>query len=110
MTDPAPGRDRDPRHGDHPLRVRDQPALRTSTGAEWLLIGALLAAICVVVLLVQGLALSAGAAALVAGLFVAMVVVRLVVSPRRPRLVALAVLLGAMPVVTLGALLLVLAR
>jgi len=97
------------RSGDHPERVRDQPALRTSTGAEWLVVGALLAAICAVVLLVQGVGTATGAAALVAGLFVAMVVVRVTVAARRPRLVALAVLLAAMPVVTLGALLFVLA-
>ena len=73
------------------------------------MVGALLAAICAVVLLVQGVAVATGAAVLVAALFLAMDSLRVTVGTRRPRLVALAVLLGAMPLVTLGALLLVLA-
>lgn len=98
-----------PARGD-PTRVTAQPALTTSDGKEWLLIGAVLAAISLAVLLPlsgmhAGVALTGAGGVLL--LLLAMGVVRAAVPARRPRLIALAVLLGAMALVALGAVLIV---
>ena len=88
-----------------PTRMRDQPALRTSTGTEWIVIGLVLAGISIAVLLFQDHATSDVVAGAVLSLFVAMVVVRFTVHPRRPRVVTLAVLLAMIPIVTIAELL-----
>jgi len=78
-------------------RVRDQPALTTSTGRSWLILGGILAIIAIAVLvplLAQspaGLALF-GICAIVA-LYAAMVVVRLNAHPGRGLLALLAILM-----------------
>lgn len=99
---------RDP---DDPTQVRNQPALTTSHGLEWLVIGGISAAICVGVLLLQwqtNAAVAVGGAVVVAALYVAMVVVRFAVPRLRVRLATLAALLGVMMVVTIAALFVVL--
>jgi hypothetical protein len=88
-----------------PTRVRNQPALRTSSGTEWLVVGLVLGGVAVAVLLLQHVAAADVAAAVVVALGAAMVVVRLAARPLRARLLALAVLLVAVPVVTLVVLL-----
>ena len=90
---------------DDPTRMRDQPALTTSSGAIWLVVGGLLAAISLGVLVPMTF-LPAGSGIAVAGaiavvvLYAAMVVVRLVVSGRR-RLQLLAAAMIVMAVVAL---------
>lgn len=103
-TGPTVAAERSPVTND-PTRMRDQPALRTSTGTEWLVIGLVLAGISVAVLLFQDHATSDVVAAFVVALYVAMLVVRVTVRPRRPRVTALAVLLALIPVVTIAELL-----
>jgi hypothetical protein len=100
---------RDRRDPTDPTRVTEQPALTTSTGREWLLLGGLLAAVSLAVLLPlsgmhPGIALTGAGVVLL--LFIGMGVVRAAVRRRRPRLIALAVLFGAMAVVALGTVLL----
>lgn len=94
-------RDRDP------TRMANQPALRTSSGAVWLIVATIFTAVSLVPLI--GIVRSGGAAGTVAlvtaivlvlGL-VAMVVIRLAVSSVRPRLRALAVCFLAMALLTL---------
>ncbi|PZF56693.1 hypothetical protein DEJ23_08985 [Curtobacterium sp. MCSS17_008] len=83
------------RDHDDPTRVRDQPALRTRSGTNWLVWGAVTAAIVGVVMVFMAVRLPAvgwPALAVVVALFAAMVVVRAAVRPRRARLVTLAVL------------------
>ena len=78
-----------------PTRVGDQPALRTASGSNWLVWGAVTAVLVAAVMVLMAIRSPAvGWPALVAVvvLFVAMVVVRVVVRPRRARLVTLAVL------------------
>lgn len=90
MTDPSLRND---------LRVSEQPALRTSTGRSWLIVGALMMVVCGGVLLALSLRqplvgyLGAGVVVI---LFALMVVVSLVVRHVRVKLVTLAVLLIAM--------------
>jgi len=84
-----------------PTNVTAQPALTRSTGRRWLVWGAVLGAICVVLfaLLVSvepRAAITGGV--LVVVLYAAMVVVRVAVRPRRARLLTLACLMGAMAV------------
>ena len=96
---------------DDPTKVRNQPALTTSRGLEWLVIGGISAAICVGMLLLQVSTdpfIAVGAAAVVVALYAAMVVVRFAVRPLRRRLGTLAGLLVVMLVVTIAALLVVL--
>jgi hypothetical protein len=88
-----------------PTLVRNQPALRTSSGTEWLVVGLVLGAVSVAVLLLQHVRAADVAAAVVATLVGAMLVVRLAVRPLRTRLLVLAGLLVAVPVVTLVVLL-----
>jgi hypothetical protein len=95
---------------DDPTQVRNQPALSTSSGREWLVIGGITAVICIVVLVFQ---VSAGAflaligAALVVVIYAAMVVVKETVKRPRRRLGILAALLLTMTLVTMAALLLI---
>ena len=98
---------------DDPTKVRNQPALTTSRGLEWLVIGGISAVLCVGVLLLQAPTdplVAIGGSVVVAALFVAMIVVRYAVEPLRRRLGILAALLGVMLVVTIAALLVVLLR
>jgi hypothetical protein len=87
-----------------PTQVRSQPALTSSTGLIWILLGAVLAAVCIGVLLalvaLQPVIAWVGIA-LVAVLFVAMVVTRFAVRHGRRRLTAMASFFGAMALVTL---------
>jgi hypothetical protein len=87
-------------------RVTDQPALTTSDGRVWLLVGAALALVSAAVLFpLSGFqpspALVGGIA--VVAIFIVMGIVRAAVTPVRTRLLVLAVLLGAMAVVAFGA-------
>ena len=87
-----------------PTRVRNQPSLTTSTGLLWIGLGAVLAVICVGVLLalvpLEPVTAWVGLV-LVVVLYVAMVVIRFAVRPLTRRLTALAILFGAMALVTL---------
>ena len=89
-------------------RVTQQPALTTSTGREWLILGALLAAVSLAVLLpLSGMRvdLPLGGAGLVLLLLIGMGVARVALPHRRARLVTLAVLFGLMALVALGSVL-----
>lgn len=94
-----------------PTRVREQPALTTSTGAIWLIVGALFAAVSLGVLIpmssLPGGTVAIVAAIIVAALCLAMVVVRFAVPPGRRRLGMLAVGMLLMAAVALGAVLIV---
>jgi hypothetical protein len=95
---------------DDPTRVRSQSSLTTSTGRIWLVLGGILAAICVAVLLLEiavNPPLAIVGAVLVAALYAAMVAVRLRVLPLRRRLGILAILLLVLVVVTLLTLVLI---
>ena len=87
-----------------PNGVRSQPSLTTSTGLVWLVLGTLLAGICVAVLLaLVGLVpviawVGVGSVVL---LYAALVVVRFAVPPGPRRLTTLASLFGAIALVTL---------
>lgn len=96
---------------DDPTLVRNQPALTTSTGRVWLILGGLFAAVSLAVLIPMtalppgGVALSA---AIVVGLLYAfMVAARLAVRPGRVRLGLMAAGMIAMAIVALGAVLIV---
>jgi hypothetical protein len=94
-----------------PTRVRSQPALTTSTGAIWLIVGGLFVVVAGIVLLFlvplppPGVALSALIADLV--LYAGMVVVRFAVRRRRLMLGIQAVLMLTIAAVSLGAVLVV---
>jgi hypothetical protein len=96
---------------DDPTRITNQPALTTSTGRIWLIVGGLFTAISLGVLIPlttlppPGVALAA--AIVVAGLYLGMIVVRLTVSPGRLRLGMLAIGMLGIAVVALGAVLVV---
>ena len=95
---------------DDPTRVRNQSSLTSSSGAIWLVVGGILAAICVAVLLLEtrvDALLAISGAVIVAALYVAMVIVRLAVHAQRRRLGWLAVLLLVLVVVTLVTLVLI---
>jgi len=98
-----------PREED-PTKVTAQPALTSSRGAVWLIVGAVF---CAVALFVLGLQLSVHPVipivgmAIVVAAYVGMIVVRIVVHPRRPRLFTLAILFGVMVASTLVCVLLV---
>ncbi|OII04010.1 hypothetical protein [Curtobacterium sp. MCBA15_008] len=98
-------------HQTDPTRVGDQPALRTASGSNWLVWGAVTAVLVAAVMVLMAIrSPGVGWPALVAVvvLFVAMVVVRAAVRPRRARLVTLAVLDLAIVVIGLVATLVVL--
>ena len=92
-----------------PTRQRNQPALTTSSGLIWLILGGLLAAISLVVLIPMldfaphGVALAAVIAIVV--LYAGMVAVRFAVPPGRLRLVLMAADMITIAVVALGAVL-----
>lgn len=86
-------------------RVRDQPALTTSSGRAWIVIGGLLTLVSLAVLIPMLLLRPPGAAGvgivLVVFLYVAMLVA-MRITPGSPRLLTLAVLMIAIAVVALG--------
>lgn len=85
-------------------RIGDQPSLRTSGGAVWLIVGGLLAALSIGLLLaLNALQPPAGliGAVIVFVLYVGMVAVAAVVRARRARLVTLACFMLAMAVIAL---------
>jgi hypothetical protein len=85
--------------------VMEQPALTTSDGTVWIVVGAITAIIVGLVMWLMTLLVPmvgwAGLAAVVA-LFVAMLVVRFAVRAGRPRLLALAVIQGVLVLVGLA--------
>ena len=98
VLDPIPGRE------DDPTLMRNQDAVRHSTGSSWLFVGALFAAAALVVfgIMLQLRPLTSPVTlSIVVALFVAMIVVRATVSSHRIRLRALAALLIAMAAVSL---------
>ncbi|HEY6800007.1 MAG TPA: hypothetical protein VI121_05145 [Agromyces sp.] len=82
--------------GSDPTQMRNQPALTTSSGRIWLIIGAIATVLIAGTLIALWLQLDSTLALLVAVftvvLYVVMVIVRLAVEPLRPRLMALAVI------------------
>ncbi|MEV4774601.1 hypothetical protein LTA6_003368 [Microbacterium sp. LTA6] len=92
---------------DDPSRVRNQPALRTSSGAIWLIVGAVFTAICLIPLVgIVATGRSAGMVAiativLMVALYAAMVTVRLAASPGPQRLQRMAFCFLSMAAVTL---------
>lgn len=82
--------------GSDPTQMRNQPALTTSSGRIWLVIGAIATVLIAGTLIALWLQLDSTLALMVAGftvvLYVVMVIVRLTVEPLRPRLMALAVI------------------
>jgi hypothetical protein len=101
----------DSERGTDPTRVREQPALTTSTGAIWLIVGGLFAVVSLGVLLpmatLPGGTVAVVAAIIVAALYLGMVIVRLAVPPGRRRLSVLAIAMLTIAVVALGAVLIV---
>lgn len=95
------------------VRMIDQPALRTSNGLVWLLVGGILTVICagLLVLLseINPTVAWTGAGAIVA-LYLAMIVVRFLVRPKRPRLLTLAVLFGLITAIGLVCVLMIAAQ
>ncbi|WP_104195452.1 hypothetical protein [Cryobacterium sp. M15] len=77
-----------------PTKLTNQPALTTSTGRSWLIVGLLLVIISLAVLIpLAGLppaGAAIGAAIAVSVLYIAMAVTRLVVAPGRRRLTLMA--------------------
>ncbi len=96
---------------DDPTRIRNQPALTTSTGRSWLILGGIFTVISLAVLVAMTALPPAGVAltaAIVIGvLYLAMVAVRLAVRPGRLRLGLMAVAMLAIASVALGAVLIV---
>ncbi|MGA0568107.1 hypothetical protein ACO2Q7_12295 [Rathayibacter sp. KR2-224] len=95
-----------------PTMVRNQPALRTSSGRVWLVVGGVMAAICVAVLLLQvrnSVPMAVLGAVIVAVLYAALVAVRFLL-PQPPRLVLLACVFAAIPVWTVVWLLVIIAN
>lgn len=88
-----------------PTRQRDQPALTTSSGSVWLIVGGLLAAISLAVLILEAALPPVGVAVtgaiLVAALYLGMLLTRWRVRPRRLRLGILAALMIAIAAVAL---------
>jgi hypothetical protein len=89
--------------------VTSQPALTSSSGRVWLVVGAVLTAICLAVLLLVSLTNPAAiiGAAVVLALFVVLVVVRIAVRAQSLRLRLLAIVFSAIPVTAAVTLLLV---
>lgn len=94
-----------------PTQIRNQPALTTSSGRIWLVVGGLFAAICVGVLAAllplrpPGVAL-VGLIVIVL-LYAAMVVARFVVARQRLKLALLAACMIAMAIIALACVLIV---
>jgi len=100
--------DEPPRRDPDPTLVTSQPALRTSSGAIWIIVGALFTAVCLIPLTAilaaggaAGIVAAVTAGLLVAGL-VAMVVVRVTAPDGPPRLKALAACLLGIALVALA--------
>ena len=94
-----------------PTRVGDQPALRTASGANWLVWGAVTVVVVAAVMVLMAIrqpAVGWTALGFVVVLYLVMVAVRFTVRARRARLVTLAVLDLAIVVVGLLAVLVVL--
>jgi O-antigen/teichoic acid export membrane protein len=95
-------------------RMRDQPALTTSSGRSWLLLGGLLALIALAVLVPMLPLEPAGVAlvgsCLIIALYAAMIVVRLNMTPGRGMLAVLASGMIAISIVGLACVLLVASR
>lgn len=99
----------DQRRGElDPTKVMNQPALRSSNGRVWLIMGALFAAVAMVpfgLLAFAGSGRSAGiailAGALILGLYLGMIVVRIVIKRRVVRLRVMAVCMLTMAAVAL---------
>jgi hypothetical protein len=88
-----------------PTKVRNQPALTTSTGKEWLIVGGLFAAISIAVLI----ALDSPAPAIAVGvLYLVMILTQLKAPKHKLRLLAAEMLL--MAAIALGATLIVAAN
>lgn len=90
VNDEAPGEE-----DIDPTRMIDQPALRTSSGFVWLLVGGILSVVCGGLLLLLTAidpAVAWTGAISIGALYAAMIVVRFTVAPKRPRLLTLAVL------------------
>jgi hypothetical protein len=87
-----------------PTRVRSQPSLTSSSGLIWIVLGAILATICVGVLLalvpLEPVTAWIGLV-LVVVLFAALIGIRLAVRPGPHRLTAMASTFGGMALVTL---------
>ncbi len=80
-----------------PTKVGNQPSLRTSSGAIWLVMGGILTAICAGMLAwlsVLNPAVAWTGFAIVLALYLAMIGVRLLVFRQRVRLITLAILFG----------------
>ncbi|MCS5719116.1 hypothetical protein N1027_13330 [Herbiconiux sp. CPCC 205763] len=90
---------------DDPTKVTNQPSLTTSTGRIWLVLGAIMAAIAVVLLWSLQLVNSTGVAivgiVVILLLYVAMIEIRLLVRGGRLRLMLMAVCFGAIAAVAL---------
>ncbi|QPZ38378.1 hypothetical protein [Paramicrobacterium chengjingii] len=96
------------RDGEDPTKMANQPALRTSSGAIWLGIGALLVVICLIVLIPLiplGNPAPLFGAVLIVLLYAAMIVVRFAVHRPVARLRALAALFGLIALIGLLAVL-----
>lgn len=90
-------------HND-PTKMRNQKALRTSTGRIWLIVGALLVIACLVVLLPMipmGTPVPIVASIIIVLLYVGMLIVRFTVKERGQRLLWLAVLFCLIAVIGL---------
>jgi VIT1/CCC1 family predicted Fe2+/Mn2+ transporter len=94
-----------------PTLVRDQPALTTSTGTIWLVVGGLFAAVSLGMLIpmaiLPGGTVAVIAAIVVAALYLGMVVVRLAIPSGRRRLGVLATGMVLIAVVAFAAVLIV---
>lgn len=94
-----------------PTAVREQPALTTSTGAIWLIVGGLFAAVSLGVLIpmatLPGGTVAVVAAIVVATLFLGMVIARFAIPPGRRRLGTLAATMLLIAAVALGGVLIV---
>jgi magnesium-transporting ATPase (P-type) len=103
----SPHADAVPPERPDPTRVTSQPALRSSTGAVWIIVAAAFTAVCLIPLVaIVGAGGAASVVALVTATLlviglVAMVVVRLRARPGPPRLRPLAVCFLAMALVAL---------
>jgi peptidoglycan/LPS O-acetylase OafA/YrhL len=96
---------------DDPTKVTNQPALTSSTGRIWLIVGGLMTAIALVLLWSLQQLRPPGVAftgfVVVALLYIAMVEVRLLTEPGRRRLMLMAVCFGLIALVALVAVLII---
>jgi ABC-type siderophore export system fused ATPase/permease subunit len=98
---------------DDPTKMRNQPALTTTSGNSWLIVGALFAAITIATLVVLAMLPPSGLAftaiVVIVTLYISMIVVRLVVHHRKRRLRIIAAcflaiaLVGLSSVITIAA-------